>query len=117
MLFDDQYILFYTSFAFFPTERPIALTVTVDGERALFVPRLEGDHARQVSQAEHVESYREFPDERHPLLQLADVLTNLGLRFAPIGLNHDVTRRSWGTWDLCCPRCCPARDVTVRIAR
>ena len=33
VLFDDQFIFYYSGFAFFPTERPIALLMTRDGER------------------------------------------------------------------------------------
>ena len=33
VLFDPYYVLYYTGFAFIPTERPIAFVVSADGER------------------------------------------------------------------------------------
>ncbi|MGD9099143.1 MAG: aminopeptidase P family N-terminal domain-containing protein, partial [Anaerolineae bacterium] len=41
VLFDSHYILYYSGFAFIPTERPIAWVMNAQGEKALFVPRLE----------------------------------------------------------------------------
>ncbi len=46
VLFDNYYVTYFTDFAFIPTERPIALAVNAQGERALFVPRLEIEHAQ-----------------------------------------------------------------------
>ena len=89
VLFDDQFIFYYSGFAFFPTERPIALLMTRDGERTLFVPRLEREHAQQTSEAEHVVDYPEFPGRPHPMAQLAELLTRKGLDGAQIGVDHD----------------------------
>ena len=89
VLFDDQFIFYYCGFAFFPTERPVALVITREGERILFVPRLEREHAQQTSEAERVEAYPEFPGQRHPMLQLADLLRELHLENANIGVDHD----------------------------
>ena len=33
VLFDPYYVLYYTGFAFIPTERPIAFVVSAEGER------------------------------------------------------------------------------------
>ena len=89
VLFDDQYILYYSGFAFFPTERPIALVITRDGERTLFVPRLEREHAQQTSDAEQVVAYPEFPGRPHPVQHLADLLGRLGLASGQVGVDHD----------------------------
>lgn len=40
VLFDRDYILYYTGFAFIPTERPIVFMMNAEGTKALFVPRL-----------------------------------------------------------------------------
>ena len=37
VLFDPHYVLYYSGFAFVPTERPIALVLGAKGERALVV--------------------------------------------------------------------------------
>ena len=89
VLFDDQFIFYHCGFAFFPTERPIALIITREGERILFVPRLEREHAQQTGEAERVVAYPEFPGEVHPARQLADLLGKLGLNSARIGVDHD----------------------------
>lgn len=89
VLFDDQYIQYYAGFVFLPTERPIALVIARGGERTLFVPFLEADHARETGEAEVVVSYPEYPGERHPLLLLADHLTREGLASGTVGVDHD----------------------------
>ncbi|WP_420593873.1 M24 family metallopeptidase [Deinococcus sp.] len=89
VLFDDQFIFYYCGFAFFPTERPTALIITAQGERILFVPRLEREHAQQTGEAERVVDYPEFPGEVHPADQLAALLGELGLARASLGVDYD----------------------------
>ncbi|GEM88005.1 M24 family metallopeptidase [Meiothermus granaticius] len=89
VLFDDQFIQYYSGFVFIPTERPVALIITREGQRVLFVPRLEHEHARETGQAEEVCSYPEFPGERHPLQLLHEHLQRLGLAPGPVGVDHD----------------------------
>ena len=45
VLFNRDYVLYYCGFAFIPTERPIAFVMSREGERAMFVPRMEVEHA------------------------------------------------------------------------
>ena len=89
VLFDDQYVHYYTGFVFTPTERPMAVVITRDGERVLFVPRLELEHAGQLSDADRVVSYPEYPGERHPILLLLDFLEQQGLAGGVIGVDFD----------------------------
>lgn len=89
VLFDDQFIQYYTDFVFHPTERPIALVITREGERTLFVPDLEREHAAQAGEAEHVVTYPEYPGLRHPLLLLSAYLESLGLARHTVGVDHD----------------------------
>ncbi|WP_425148704.1 M24 family metallopeptidase [Deinococcus sp.] len=89
VLFDDQYIFYYSGFAFFPTERPVALIIGADGHRTLFVPRLEREHAQQTAEAEEVADYPEFPGRPHPMQQLAALLERRGLASARLGADHD----------------------------
>ena len=88
VLFDHYYILYYTGFAFIPTERPIAFLMNARGEKALFVPRLEVEHARAMTGIERVESYVEYPFDPHPMSGLGRVLAGLGIR-GRIGADHD----------------------------
>jgi len=48
VLFDRDYLLYYTGFAFISTERPIAFVMNVDGETGMYVPRLEAEHASRL---------------------------------------------------------------------
>lgn len=88
VLFDPSYVLYYSGFAFVPTERPIALVVGADGERALVVPRLEVEHAESKSAIDRVEHYDEYPGEPRSEQALERTLTALGLS-GVIGADQD----------------------------
>lgn len=79
VLFDRDYILYYTGFAFIPTERPIAFMMNKSGQRALFVPRLEVEHAKSLSIVDHVAHYIEYPDIPHPNEIMLDTMKEMGL--------------------------------------
>jgi len=72
-------VFYLSGFAFVPTERPIALLISGSGESVLFVPRLELEHAETYAQLDRVVSYPEYPDTRHPLRRLAELLGELEL--------------------------------------
>lgn len=78
VLFDSHYIGYYTGFAFIPTERPMAFFVSAAGERGLFVPRLELEHAKSEGQVDRVETYPEYPDDPRPMLILEAILLDSG---------------------------------------
>lgn len=79
VLFDRAYILYYTGFAFIPTERPMAFVMSGQGERALFVPRLELEHARANAVIDRVDYYLEYPDDPHPMQVLSSLLSEMGI--------------------------------------
>ncbi|GIL08970.1 MAG: hypothetical protein BroJett033_4810 [Chloroflexota bacterium] len=79
VLFDRDYILYYTGFAFIPTERPIGFVMNAQGLRGLFVPRLEVEHARANAVLERVDHYPEYPGATHPLRLLAAMLADMGV--------------------------------------
>jgi Xaa-Pro dipeptidase len=79
VLFNSDYVGYFTRFAFIPTERPMALAVNALGERALFVPRLELEHARAEALVERVEHYPEYPGDPHPLAALKDLVQEMGI--------------------------------------
>ena len=66
VLFDNYYISYFTGFAFIPTERPMAFIANAQGERSLFVPRLELEHAQANAHVDRVDHYPEYPDNPHP---------------------------------------------------
>ncbi|HLF01697.1 MAG TPA: Xaa-Pro peptidase family protein [Anaerolineales bacterium] len=79
-LFDNHYILYYTGFAYIPTERPISFVMNTEGERGLFVPRLEVEHAQANALMDRVEHYLEYPYTSHPMIAFKKMLDALGLR-------------------------------------
>ena len=79
VIFRDPYILYYAGFAFIPTERPIAFAMNAKGERALFVPRLEVEHAQSLALIDRVDHYHEYPDLRHPMEIFAQTLREMGI--------------------------------------
>ena len=88
VLFDPTYVLYYTGFAFVPTERPIACILGVDGTRALVVPRLEVEHAETRSTLDRVEHYPEYPGDPPAEDVIRRTLTDLGLT-GRIGADQD----------------------------
>ncbi|MCH8877896.1 MAG: aminopeptidase P family protein [Chloroflexi bacterium] len=88
VLFDPDYVLYYSGFAFVPTERPMALVMNAEGERRLFVPRLELEHAQADAAVDGVDHYPEYPDDPHPMEMLKRALKDLGIA-DPIGADQD----------------------------
>lgn len=80
VLFDSSYIQYYSGFSFIPTERPVAFVMNLEGERALFVPRLEREHAQANGFSDRVVDYPEYPDQNHPLEALATLLSEMGIK-------------------------------------
>jgi Xaa-Pro dipeptidase len=88
VLFDGYYVLYYTGFAFIPTERPVAFALSASGERALFVPRLEVEHAQSNALIQRVDHYLEYPYEPHPMQVLKEALADMGIS-RKIGADQD----------------------------
>src|SRR6186997_3450159 len=80
VLFDSTYVLYYVGFAFIPTERPIALVLSPEGEAAMVVPRLEVEHARSQPGVDRVEHYDEYPGDPRAEDALTRTLETLGVR-------------------------------------
>jgi Xaa-Pro aminopeptidase len=88
VLFDPYYVLYYTGFAFIPTERPIAVAVSAEGERAMLVPRLEVEHAGGATGIERMAHYDEYPGDPRAETALADLLASMGIA-GQIGADQD----------------------------
>jgi len=88
VLFDQAYILYYTGFAFIPTERPMAWVMNAAGERGMFVPRLEVEHAGANALVDRVAHYPEYPGEQHPMRVLGALLDEMGMT-GPLGADDD----------------------------
>ena len=88
VLFDPAYVLYFTGFAFAPTERPITFALNADGEGGMLVPRLEREHAQANALVRHVADYPEYPSEVHPMESLRKLLDEMGLR-GSLGADQD----------------------------
>jgi Xaa-Pro aminopeptidase len=88
VLFEPQYVHYYSGFFFIPTERPIAFALAADGRDGMLVPRLEVEHAHANTAVHEVAQYDEYPGERHPMEALRELLDALGIRDG-LGADHD----------------------------
>ena len=88
VLFDSDYIMYFTGFAFIPTERPIALVMSARGAKAMFVPRLEVEHAAARTGFDRVDHYVEYPYQPHPMHVLRNTLVDMGIT-GRIGVDTD----------------------------
>jgi Xaa-Pro dipeptidase len=88
VLFESAYVLYYSGFAFIPTERPIAFVINAKGERGLFVPRLELEHAQANANVGRVGHYVEYPYQPHPMVALKQLLDEMEIGKA-VGSDHD----------------------------
>jgi Xaa-Pro dipeptidase len=88
VLFDPHRVLYYTGFAFIPTERPMAFVLAADGRGGMLVPRLELEHAQANAAVSEVAHYDEYPGERHPMGALRELLGALGVD-GRIGADED----------------------------
>jgi hypothetical protein len=83
VLFDADYIRYFTGFNFLATERPVAVAIA-DGAVAAFVPEFEVERTRAEADFERIDSYPEYPGEVHPMELLAGVLADVGDGFVEL---------------------------------
>jgi Xaa-Pro dipeptidase len=80
VLFDPYRVLYYTGFAFAPTERPIVFALAADARCGILVPRLELEHAQANTSVHEVVHYEEYPGRQHPTEALRSLLSALHVR-------------------------------------
>ena len=88
VLFDADYIRYFTGFNFLATERPVAVVIDAGGALAAFVPEFEIERVRVETDFERIDYYPEYPGELHPMELLARVLTDLGVG-GTVGADQD----------------------------
>ena len=88
VLFGADYIQYFTGFWFLSNERPVIYAESAGGEHAVFVPEFEVARTQAETGFARIESYPEYPGLEHPMLILARVLADLGIRDA-IGADGD----------------------------
>lgn len=100
VVFGPVRVSYLSGFFFAKTERPVALVVPVNGKPGMLIPQLETDHLRtQCPHIETVQTYPEYPgggSGRHPILHLADLLIELGLKNKRLVADHDGYENRWG---------------------
>ena len=113
VFFSSASIFYLTGSALIPTERPIAYIYRSDGESTLFVPLLELEHAQDSGGLYQVESYPEYPDERHPMHYLADVLGKMKLASAAIAADGGGYPGIFGYRGPSLTDVCPELQITM----
>jgi len=88
VLFTAEYVLYFTGFAFIPTERPMGFVMNAEGEKGLYVPRLEKEHAEAYSLIDAVEAYPEYPATPHPMEGFERMLHGMGIT-SSVGADTD----------------------------
>jgi Xaa-Pro aminopeptidase len=88
VLFDADYIRYFTGFAFLATERPVAVAFGAADGQTVFVPEFEVERVRAETSFERIESYPEYPGPEHPMRILGRVLHDAGLR-GSLGADQD----------------------------
>ena len=79
VLFDSINIQYFTGFAFIPTERPIAFVLSAQGERVMYVPRLELEHVQTEAELERVVHYLEYPGKPDQADKFREMLVEMGM--------------------------------------
>jgi Xaa-Pro dipeptidase len=79
VLFDPDYLRYFTGFWFLSNERPIVYAESCAGQSAVFVPEFEVARTQAEASFERIESYPEYPGLEHPMRILATVLADLGV--------------------------------------
>ena len=88
ILFNPNNVRYFAHFGFIPTERPIAYVLTPNAS-VLLVPALETEHAELNALVDRIVAYPEYPGERHPMQFLKDILLELDLGRAKIGVDSE----------------------------
>ena len=95
ILFESVNILYFSGFAFIPTERPIVFALSATGEQAMFVPRLETNHVQAETQVDRVADYLEYPGQPHPMHLFREMLIDMGMIQANGRLGADMDGYPW----------------------
>jgi len=95
VLFNPNKVGYFSRFTFIQTERPMAYVLTAD-RSGLLIPMLEREHAEEYAMVDTILPYPEYPGERHPLEFLKDMLVDMGLQNAQIGVDSDGYGQVYG---------------------
>jgi Xaa-Pro dipeptidase len=85
VFWNNTSVFYLCGFSFIPTERPACMILTKHGNKIMYVPRLEVEHATQNQEVSETISYPEYPGAIHPMENLAKAITGMGLATAHLG--------------------------------
>jgi Xaa-Pro aminopeptidase len=91
VLFHPIRMAYLSGFFHYSTERPMAIVVGPNGGLGALIPHLEQDHIGSSPGVDRIRVYPEYPSggTKHPLLHLADLLTEMGLNSSGTRLGYD----------------------------
>jgi Xaa-Pro dipeptidase len=92
VLFHPIRMAYVSGFFHISTERPMAIVVPLGGGGlGALIPQLEQEHIAKSPGVTRVKVYPEYPSggTKHPLLHLADLLTEMGLNASGKRLGYD----------------------------
>lgn len=91
VLFHPIRMAYVSGFFHISTERPMAIVVGLQGGLGALIPHLEESHIGKAYGVSHVKVYPEYPTggTKHPMLHLADLLTEMGLNRQGTQLGYD----------------------------
>ncbi len=95
VIFDNVNILYFTGFAFMPTERLVAFVLSAAGERNMVVPRLELEHAQAEAELDRVIHYPEYPGQQHPTAVLKQLLVDMDILQEAQSIGADMNGYPW----------------------
>ena len=92
VLFHPIRMAYLSGFFHLSTERPMAIVVDRDGGLGALIPHLEQEHIAKAPGIDRIKIYPEYPSggTKHPLLHLADLLTEMGLNGVGARLGYDA---------------------------
>lgn len=91
VLFHPVRMAYVSGFFHYSTERPMAIIVPASGGLGALIPQLEQEHIAKSPSVTSVKVYPEYPTggTQHPMLHLADLLTEMGLNKKGTRLGYD----------------------------
>jgi Xaa-Pro dipeptidase len=91
VLFHPVRMAYVSGFFHLSTERPMAIVIPLDGDLGCLIPQLEQDHIAKSPSVKQIKIYPEYPTggTKHPLVHLADLLTEMGLNAAGKRIGYD----------------------------
>lgn len=97
-LTNEVSIFYLTGYYYIATERPAALIIPVDNEVTFMGPLLEKDHIPlRTKLIKNIQTYMDYPGEKHPIDHFAEFLKQLRLHNKTIGTDNPAGASGrWG---------------------